>query len=71
MKWALIYVLASGIWDTGLRFPASEFDGYEKCQDVALLARAQAADHNDNFEGEGAYRMDVIRGQWFCLPAKK
>ena len=71
MKWALIYLLGtSGIWDTGLRFTASDISAYERCRGVALDSVTAMAMHHQHLDQEKAYRMDVISGQWLCIPSK-
>ena len=60
MKWALIYVLASGIWDTGFRYSV-----YEDCIDQAVSIQAIIKPKLDK-QNFGPRRTDSYI-DWRCI----
>ena len=58
MKWALIYVLASGIWDTDLRY-----DTRNACAKTANVEIPRHIGHTDP-------DWDTLKKTWMCIPSK-
>ena len=59
MKWALIYVLASGIWDTGLR--------YEDSTTCNIVGDVEIQRHFSKSHPVGT----TLQQNWLCVPSKE
>ena len=59
MKWALIYLLASGIWDTGLR--------YDTRSECAKTGNLEVPRHIAQSDPD----WNTLQKSWICVPSKE